>query len=124
MERKKILVADDEVMVVKLIKFKLEKEGFDVVVASDGEQAIQLLLHGGIDLVVTDLLMPVHSGLEITQRAKSLESGKIPVIILSSAGMQKNIIEAFKIGVDDFVNKPFSPEELTLRIKKLLKTSG
>lgn len=120
MEHKKILVADDEVMVVKLIKFRLEKEGYDVLTATDGEQALQILTAGGIDLVITDLLMPVHSGLEITQRAKSLPSGKIPVIILSGAGMEKNVVEAFKIGVDDFVNKPFSPEELTIRVKKLL----
>lgn len=120
MGQKKILVADDEMMVVKLVKFKLEKEGYEVVTATDGEQALNILLGGGIDLVVTDLLMPVHSGLEITQQAKSLPSGKIPVIILSGAGMEKNVLEAFKIGVDDFVNKPFSPEELTIRIKKLL----
>ncbi|TNE80201.1 MAG: response regulator transcription factor [Bacteroidetes bacterium] len=117
---KRILVADDEALITKTIKFRLQREGYEILTASDGKEAMELLDKEHVDLVVTDLLMPVHSGLEIIQKVKGTMQQKIPVIVLSAAGLEKNVVEAFNIGADDFVTKPFSPEELSLRIKKLL----
>lgn len=117
---KRILVADDEALITKTIKFRLQREGYEILTASDGKEAMELLDKEHVDLVVTDLLMPVHSGLEIIQKVKRDMQSSIPVIVLSAAGLEKNVVEAFQIGADDFVTKPFSPEELSLRIKKLL----
>ncbi len=117
---KRILVADDEALITKTIKFRLQREGYEILTASDGKEAMEILDREHVDLVVTDLLMPVHSGLEIIQKVKRDMARSIPVIVLSAAGLEKNVVEAFQIGADDFVTKPFSPEELSLRIKKLL----
>ncbi len=120
MEKKRILVVDDETLIVKTVKFRLEREGFDVFSTDDAAEAFEKLDAENFDLVVTDLLMPVHSGMEIAQKTKMVSQGKTPVIILSAAGQEKHVVDAFKIGVDEYVTKPFSPEELLFRIKKLL----
>lgn len=118
--KKRILAIDDELLILKTIRFRLEREGYEVHTAQEAEVAMELLDTQTYDLVITDLLMPVHSGLEIIQKAKQVSGSKLPVITLSAAGLEKNVIDAFRIGADDFINKPFSPEELVIRIKKLL----
>lgn len=116
----RILVIDDEALILKTIRFRLQREGYEIITAADGKEGMEFLNTQKFDLVVTDLLMPVHSGLEIIQKIKKDPEINVPVIVLSAAGLEKNVVEAFQLGADDFVTKPFSPEELSLRIKKNL----
>ena len=116
---KKIMVIDDEALIVKALRFRLEKAGYEVAAFSDTELAMEYLTSQEVDVLVTDLLMPMHDGMVITQTAKALANPP-KVIILSAAGQEKNVVDAFKLGADDFISKPFSPEELIIRIQRLL----
>ena len=116
----KILIAEDERMMQKAISFKIEKAGYAVDIAIDGQQAKEKLEANTYDLVVLDLMMPYVSGMELIEFVKK-KSSSCPVIVLSSLGQESTIIKAFELGADDFMTKPFSPVELLVRIKKLLK---
>lgn len=115
-----ILVAEDEALILNSIAFKLQRENFEVLKAKDGKEALELLKTHSPDLVITDIVMPFYSGLEVLSKIKSINS-KIPVIMLSALGQENSVLEAFKIGANDYITKPFSPNELVVRIKKLLE---
>jgi DNA-binding response OmpR family regulator len=115
----KILVAEDEKMMLKAISFKLQKEGYEVVTAEDGRQALDLLQQQHFDVVVTDIMMPFASGLEIVTSIRE-KSSAIKIILLSSLGQEATVVKAFSLGADDYMTKPFSPNELIVRVKKLL----
>ena len=115
-----ILVAEDERMMQKAISFKIEKEGYKVDIASDGKEAKEKIITNSYDLVVLDLMMPYISGMELIELTKEKHQG-CPIIVLSSLGQESTILKAFELGADDFMTKPFSPVELLVRIKKLLK---
>lgn len=116
----KILIADDELMVLRTIEFRLQREGYKTIVAFDGKEAIEKIFSESPDLIITDLMMPYNNGLEIVNVVRNQLKQKTPVIILSAVGLEKTVLEAFKLGADDFVTKPFSPNELTIRVEKLL----
>lgn len=116
---RKILVIEDNPMVVKSLEFKLKKDGYEVVVAEDGRTAMKLLSEDHFDLILTDLMLPFISGNEIIEFIKT-EYPNIPVIVLSTSTQEDIITEAFTLGVDDFITKPFSPNELSLRVKRTL----
>ncbi len=117
----KILLADDDIVFRDAMEFRLKKDGFDVICATNGNQGIELLIAEKPELVVTDVLMPFMNGLEILKIAKTELGNNTPVIILSAIGLDATMAEAFRLGVDDFVTKPFSPNELLLRINKIIK---
>ncbi|HEX8278139.1 MAG TPA: response regulator transcription factor [Segetibacter sp.] len=117
----KILVAEDEPLMLMAIEAKLKNEGFEVVTASDGREALKVLEHFSPDLIVTDILMPYTSGLELISIVKSGQRKKIPLIVLSGLDQEETVMEAFQLGADDFITKPFNPTELVVRVKKLLK---
>lgn len=117
--KKKIMVIEDNPMVVKSLEFKLKKDGYDVVIAEDGRTAMQLLTESTYDLILTDLMLPFVSGNEIIEFIKN-EYPDIPIIVLSTSTQEDIITEAFTMGVDDFITKPFSPNELSLRVKRTL----
>lgn len=119
MMKKRIMVIEDNPMVVKSLEFKLKKDGYDVVVAEDGKTAMKLLEESAYDLILTDLMLPFVSGSEIIEFLKS-EHPDIPIIVLSTSTQEDIITEAFTMGVDDFITKPFSPSELSLRVKRSL----
>ncbi len=116
---KKVLVAEDEKMTLKAIAFKLQKEGYDVTTADDGKQAIELLRTGDFDLMVSDIMMPFASGLELVTEIKHLNL-KTKTLLLSALGQENTVLKAFSLGADDYMTKPFSPNELLVRIKKLI----
>lgn len=116
-----ILIAEDEALVLKMLSYRLQKEGFGVLTASDGKQALELLRTTTPDLVITDLMMPYHSGLEVLEYIEKSLSRRIPVIVLSAAGQEQTVLKAFSLGADDFALKPFSPNELVSRVRKHLK---
>ncbi|MCM4167212.1 Transcriptional regulatory protein WalR [Arenibacter antarcticus] len=115
--KKKILVIEDNPMVVKSLEFKLLKEGYDVSIAIDGRSAMEQLEANKFDLILTDLMLPFVSGSQLIEHIKK-NHPNIPIIVLSTATQEDIITEAFTMGVDDFITKPFSPNELALRVKR------
>jgi two-component system, OmpR family, response regulator VicR len=116
---KKILVIEDDGIINNIIEFLLKKEGYEIEIARDGIEGLEKLTLNQPDLIITDIMMPYRSGLEITHFAKT-NYPKIPIIIVSVLGKEDHtIIEAFKLGADDLIAKPFSPVELILRVKRL-----
>lgn len=115
-----ILIAEDEALVLKMLSYRLQKEGYTVLTASDGKQALECLRSHTPDLVITDLMMPYHSGLEVLEFTKKSLSSRIPVIVLSASGQEQTVVKAFSLGADDFALKPFSPNELVSRVRRHL----
>ena len=113
-----ILVAEDDELILKTIEHKLVKEGYEVILTRNGKDAIDKILETDVDLIITDIMMPFASGIEILSAIKT--AGKnIPVIMLSSMGQEDVILNAFDLGAADFIVKPFSPNELMLRVKRI-----
>lgn len=118
----KVLVIEDEELMIKALEFRLKKDGFEVDLARDGAQGIDLINKSAYDLVITDIMMPFVSGLEVVSHIKSNPLLKeTPVIVLSSIGLERVVMEAFELGVDDFITKPFNLGELVIRVKKFVK---
>ena len=115
----RILVADDEKIIVKGIKFNLENEGFDVETAYNGEEALEIIKNVHLDLVILDLMMPKLDGFSAVKEIKKIKD--IPVIMLSARGEEYDKLFGFEIGADDYVVKPFSPKEIMARINAVLK---
>jgi DNA-binding response OmpR family regulator len=117
---KKIMIIEDDEMTIEILTFILLKEGYEVSVCRNGNEALENLPIVMPDLVITDIIIPLKSGLEVINFIKQ-HFPKMPVIALSGLGEeQKTVTDAFKLGVDDFIAKPFHPEELLLRIKRFL----
>ncbi len=118
---KKILVCDDDPVTLNVVYMKLKNENFgDIQRAGDGQQGIDLVTSNHFDLVITDLQMPYKSGLELSQHIRKELKQNTPIIVLSSEGLENIVHEAFEIGVNDFIIKPFSHQELISKVKKLL----
>jgi DNA-binding response OmpR family regulator len=112
-----ILIAEDDELILKTIEHKLLKEGHEVILSRNGKEAIETLKKECVDLAITDIMMPFASGIEILSAIQSMGK-KIPVIVLSSMGQEDVVLNAFDLGAADFIVKPFSPNELILRIKR------
>lgn len=116
---KKIFVVEDDELMIKILEFILKKEGYQVCTAKDGLEAIEKIPALQPDLIITDVMLPYKSGLEIISFVK--KNYTIPIIVLSALGEEeRTVVEAFKLGADDFIAKPFNPNELILRIKRLI----
>jgi DNA-binding response OmpR family regulator len=114
----RILVAEDDELMLKMLEFRLKKDGHEVIVTHDGREALEKIDEHLPDLVITDIMMPYSSGLEIVGAVKAKYQNKIPVIILSGMGQENVVLEAFSLGADDYITKPFSPNELSVRVKR------
>ena len=118
----KILVVDDEKLLVKGIRFNLENEGFQVETAYDGATAVELARTGNFDLIILDLMMPVLSGTEACMKIR--EFSDVPVIMLTARSEDEDKLMGFACGADDYVTKPFNIREVIARIRALLRRSG
>ena len=118
----KILVVDDERVLVKGIKFNLENEGYQVEVGFDGEEAVEKAREGSFDLILLDLMMPKIDGLQACMRIR--EFSNVPIIMLTARGEDTDKIIGFEYGADDYITKPFNLLELKARIRALLRRSG
>ena len=115
---KKILVVEDDELMIKILEFIILKEGYSLVIARNGIEAIDNLEKHKPDMVITDIMLPYKSGLEVISYAKQ-NYANIPVIAISAlGGEERTVVEAFELGVDDFISKPFNPNELILRVKR------
>ena len=118
----KILVVDDEQVLVKGVKFNLENEGYTVETAYDGKTAVELARSGGFDLILLDLMMPEVDGLAACIQIR--EFSNVPIIMLTARGEDTDKLLGFEYGADDYVTKPFNILELKARIRALLRRSG
>ena len=118
----KILVVDDEAVIVKGLKFNLEREGFQVDTGYDGEQAVEMAREGGYDLILLDLMMPKVDGLQACARIR--EFSDVPIIMVTARSEDTDKIVGFEYGADDYVTKPFNIMELKARIRALLRRAG
>ena len=118
----KILIVDDEPNIVTLISRYAQREGYDIVTASDGKEAIDKCLTDNFDVIIMDVMMPDTDGFTACKKIKEFKD--IPVIMLSARGTEFDKLFGFEVGVDDYVTKPFSPVELMARIKVILSRSS
>ena len=117
---KKIVLAEDNTTLSLLLKFRLEKEGYELFMAKDGKDAIELIETQEPDLIITDIMMPFISGLEVISHVRIKLDMDTPIIVFSAAGQEEMVLKAFNLGANDFMGKPFSPNELVIRVKRLL----
>lgn len=114
-----ILIAEDDELILKTVEHKLLKEGHEVILTRNGKEAIEKLKEEEVDLAITDIMMPFASGIEILSAIRSVGKNT-PVIMLSSMGQEEVVLNAFDLGASDFIVKPFSPNELMLRVKRFI----
>jgi DNA-binding response OmpR family regulator len=120
-ERKRILVADDEIYIVHILEFTLTMEGYEVLTAADGEEALRRVEADRPDLVVLDIMMPKMDGFEVLRRMRANEASRqTPVVLLSAKGRPIDRETGLDTGADDYIVKPFSPRRLLEKIQDLL----
>ena len=118
---KKIVLAEDNSMLSTLLKFKLEKEGYSLFIAENGKETIELIEEHNPQLILTDIMMPFISGLEVISHVRNILKLQTPIVVFSAAGQEKIVLKAFDLGATDFMSKPLSPNELLVRVKRLLR---
>lgn len=116
--RPRALVVDDEAQILLIMRFALEAAGFEVVGAADGAKAWTVFCEQAFDLVVLDLMLPVIGGLALTERIRARSD--VPIMMITALGEESDRITGLETGADDYLTKPFSPRELTLRAQKLV----
>jgi two-component system phosphate regulon response regulator PhoB len=122
MARGRILLAEDDEALVELMRFHLERDGFEVVRAADGEEALLLAREQVPDLVLLDWMMEGLSGIEVCRRMRRLDDlANIPIIMITARGEEADRVRGLETGADDYVTKPFSPRELLARIQAVLR---
>ncbi|MFA5039587.1 MAG: response regulator transcription factor [Candidatus Omnitrophota bacterium] len=122
MVKQKILVVEDEKNILRLVVYNLEKAGYECFSAFSGEKALEVLRHYDMDLVVLDIMLPQMDGFEVCRAMKQEERLKnIPIMMLTARGEEVDRVVGLELGADDYMVKPFSPRELVLRIKAILK---
>ncbi len=121
----KILIAEDEMIMLKIIELRLKKDGHQVIVTSNGKEALEQIKLHDPDMIIADIMMPFVSGLEIVSEVKQGKQQRaVPIIILSAMGQENVVLEAFNLGADDYITKPFSPNELSMRVKRLAQNKN
>jgi DNA-binding response OmpR family regulator len=115
----RILIVEDYDIMRRALEFKLAKEGYEVICAANGADAIEKLKQENFDLVISDIMMPFVNGLEVLNTLRNILKKETPVIMLTSVGLEKTVLQAFEMGADDFITKPFSPNELIVRINRV-----
>jgi len=120
MENKKLLLAEDDELLAGLLNYRLEKGGYCVSLSGNGKEVKEQLCKEMPDLIISDIMMPYFSGLELIDYVRNELQSQIPIIIISSAGNEENVLSAFDLGANDFISKPVSPEELLVRIGREL----
>ena len=120
-DRPVVLVADDDDDIRDLVAFRLDRAGYEVLRAGDGQQALDLAREHHPDLAVLDVMMPKLTGYDVTRELRAnAETSRIPVILLTARVQEADVARGFEAGADDYVKKPFSPQELKARVQAVL----
>jgi DNA-binding response OmpR family regulator len=120
-EQPVVLAADDDEDILALVTFRLERSGYTVLQARDGAEALELARGEKPDLAVLDVMMPKMDGFELTRRLRAEEAtSKMPIILLTARAQDADVQEGFDAGADDYLRKPFSPQELRSRVQAIL----
>jgi DNA-binding response OmpR family regulator len=120
-EQPVVLCADDDEDILALVAFRLERSGYTVLQARDGEEALELALREQPDLAVLDVMMPKLDGFELTKRLRAAEAtSRMPIILLTARAQDVDVSQGFEAGADDYLRKPFSPQELRTRVQAML----
>ena len=123
MSKLKILVVDDEARMRKLVKDFLVRKDYEVIEAADGEEAIDLFVeHNDFDLIILDVMMPKMDGWEVCREVR--KNSKVPIIMLTARGDERDELLGFDLGVDEYISKPFSPKILVARVEAILRRTG
>lgn len=117
----KVLVCEDEEILLTSLSFRLKKQGFEIILAKDGKEALEKIKTESPDLIVADIMMPQVSGLELITFVRKKMKSQLPIIMISALGNDDTVLEAFRLGATDFIAKPFKPSELVLRIKMVFQ---
>jgi two-component system response regulator ResD len=117
-----ILVVDDEERIRRLLKMYLEREGYQTEEADDGIEALEKAMNKDYDLILLDVMMPGKDGIEVCKELREFKA--TPIIMLTAKGEEVNRVQGFEVGTDDYIVKPFSPREVVLRVKALLRRSS
>ena len=120
--KERVLIVEDDKHISKLVKFNLEKANYECTIAATGEKALEVLDNQAVDLVILDIMLPGMNGLEICRAIRQKEKFKsLPIMMLTAKGEEVDRVVGFEMGADDYIVKPFSPRELVLRVKAILK---
>lgn len=123
MERRKVLVVDDESRMRKLVKDFLQRENFEVLEAGDGSEALDVFFaNNDIALIILDVMMPKMDGWQVCREIRAFS--KVPIIMLTARGDEKDELQGFELGVDEYISKPFSPKILVARAEAILRRSN
>jgi DNA-binding response OmpR family regulator len=114
-----VLIADDDADILELVSFRLERAGYRTLTASDGEEALRLALAEQPDIALLDVMMPRLSGVEVTQRLRA-GGERLPIVLLTARVQEADIASGLEAGADDYIEKPFSPQELGARVRTIL----
>jgi len=118
---KKIVLAEDEPQIAKLVEFKLKKEGYQVTWKKNGEESLKAIKEEKPDLILLDVMMPVMDGYEVLRQVKEDEQLRdIPVIMLTARAQERDVVKGIDSGVENYITKPFHPAELLARVKRIL----
>jgi DNA-binding response OmpR family regulator len=116
-----VLAADDDEDILELVAFRLERSGYTVLRARDGEEALRVALEAKPDLAVLDVMMPKLDGFELTRKLRAEEAtSRMPIILLTARAQDADVQAGFDAGADDYLRKPFSPQELRARVQAIL----
>ena len=121
MNEKKLLLAEDDELLASLLTYRLEKAGYEVSTVYDGKEVKAQLSERMPDIIVSDIMMPYFSGIELIDYVRNDLGSNVPIIIISSAGNEENVLSAFELGANDFIAKPVSPSELLVRVGRELQ---
>jgi len=119
-QKVEILLAEDEEHIAKLVEFKLARDGYQIFLAKNGQEAIEQFGTHNWSLIILDIMMPVYDGWQVLQALRLSQWASIPVLMLTAKGSQKDVSLAAELGATQFLRKPFDPNELSLTVKKIL----
>ncbi len=122
MDKKNVLIVDDDPAILKLLSMNLKARGYDIFTATDGEESLEAVQKNFIDLIILDLMMPKIDGVEVCRRVR--EWSDVPIIILSARGDENDKVKCLELGADDYLTKPFGIAELMARIKTAFRHRG
>ena len=121
MANERILIVDDEEDVLELVRYNLDRSGYQIITASSGEEALSKARKNSLDLIILDLMLPGIDGLEVCKKLKGdVKTEHIPIIMLTAKGDESDIVTGLELGAEDYITKPFSPKVLVARVRRIL----